>query len=210
MLNLKGKLMIDDENYDIEIKGDISSFKFDGKLFVRQDKTQDEAVGGQIDKVKETTDKTTLKPKEKSRSYKKRKIFPWHSAEDKILEENYSIKTVSEIIKDHLPSRSPGSIYERANALGLRKNVQYKKKKPKVKKSAFTSSEITEHKLLKPDEKPNITIKEDDEWSFEEEEFLRENFFKFGIETIIKDNLLTSKTEEQIRAKVKYMGMTLK
>lgn len=201
MLNLKGKIIIDDEDYDIEIEGDISSFKFDDQLFVRQNKIQDDGEG-QISKSEKNTNNTNDELYTKTQE--------WTAKEDKILKEQYFIKSVPELIKQYFPNKKPHMIYQRAKELGLRKYAQRGTKKPKVEKSAFTSSETTEHKPLKPDEKPNITIMEDTDWSFEEEEFLRENFFKLGIETIIKDNLLPNKSEDQIRTKAKLMGLILR
>ena len=189
MLNLKDEIIIDGANHNIEIwgikQGAISSLKLDGCLFTRSVKDQSE--GQQMGKPKK--DIEGKPPIESQR---------WTIIQDQILTEQYPFKTVPTLIKQYFPDKIPRSIYERTNELGLRKYKRHKGKKPKEQPREIT----TNGKL------DETTIKNTD-WSHEEEEFLRDNFFKFGIETIIRDNLLTSKTEEQIRAKVKFMGLVL-
>lgn len=246
MLELKGKIIIGEENHAVEIRSDIIALKFDDQLFVRQDKIQDEAGGGQII----SGSKKIVKKKNTFVSQD-----AWTEKEDRILIKNYLTKPVKEL-KELLPCRSKSAIYSRAINLKIKKQSCYcgawseeenellrkyfpniptkeiveknlipgrtkvaisrqafllglkkhKKQKPELKKS----SEIIEEKPSKP-EKSNITIVgiDDADWSFEEEEFLRDNFFTLGLETIVRDNLLDGKTENQIRAKAKQMGLIL-
>lgn len=47
------------------------------------------------------------------------------------------------------------------------------------------------------------------EWSFDEENFLRDHFFTLGTDKIVKNNLLPNRTKKQILVKARFMGMIL-
>lgn len=138
MLNLKGKLIIDDKNYDIEINGDISSFKFDNQLFVRQDETQ-ETQDQDDGEVRIAESKKTTRKKQASRRTN------WSKEGRELVRKYYPNMTAREIVEKNLiPGRTEGAIHHEAFLLGVKKYKKRKQKPEPKKPPDIIGEEISE------------------------------------------------------------------